>query len=112
MGAAVQSCEAVSALQVRVRRRGVAAAAAAEAEADLAMLPEQAEQERARQLALQKALQLVMRLEDALILFSTNMVRHPITAFPDAEDTKLLDLAAGAAASSVSLSRKGGKCQA
>ncbi len=43
------------------------------------MLPEQAEQERARQLALQKALQLVMRLEDALSLFSTNVVKHPIT---------------------------------
>ena len=43
------------------------------------MLPEQAEQERARQLALQKALQLVMRLEDALTLFSANMVWHPMT---------------------------------
>ncbi len=63
-------------MQVRVRRRGIAAAAAAEAEAELAMLPEQAEQERARQLALQKALQLVMRLEDALGLFSSNVVWH------------------------------------
>ena len=44
------------------------------AEVKPAMLPEQAEQERTRQLALQKALQLVMRLEDALSLFSTNMV--------------------------------------
>ena len=61
------------------RNRAARGKGSAAAEAELAaMLPEQAEQERERQVALQKALQLVMRLEDALSLFSTNMVQQLI----------------------------------
>ena len=57
------------------------------------MPPEQAEQERARQLALQKALQLVMRLEDALSLFSTNVVRTHHVTLSGGELVRLLELA-------------------
>lgn len=88
----------LGALQAHVKRRGTAAAA----EAEPAMLPEQAEQERARQLALQKALQLVMRLEDALSLFSSNMVWHPVTLLAQIPWTQL---AAGAVADVASVSR-------